>query len=93
MEYLYAHIQQVVAKRDFTVFRTDDHGELVGVANIPSGCTGTVESFGLNPKEGNTKSYTICFVEGNKSVSVPVLEDDMTFYLELLETEQQKGES
>jgi hypothetical protein len=83
VEYKYENIENVVAKRDFEVFRNDENGELVGVVTVPKGCKGIVESMGWSSTDNFKVNYAIRFVEDDNEIEVGIYEEDMELYLEL----------
>lgn len=83
MEYKYENAENVVAKRDFEVFRHDENGELVGVVTVPKGCKGVVESMGWSSVDNFRVSYEIRFIEDDNEIEVGIYEDDMELYLDI----------
>lgn len=83
MEYKYENVENVVAKRDFEVFRHDENGELVGAVTVPKGCKGIVESMGWSSADNFRISYDIRFVEDDNEIDVAIYEENMELYLEM----------
>lgn len=81
MDYKY---ENVVAKRDFEVFRHDENGELIGIVTVPKGCKGIVESMGWSSTDDFRVNYAIRFVEDDNEIEVGIYEDDMELYLDIL---------
>lgn len=84
VQYKYENAENVVAKRDFEVFRYDENGEVVGVVTIPKGCKGVVELMGLSSTDDFRISYDIRFIEEETEIDVAIYEENMEMYLEFL---------
>jgi hypothetical protein len=82
LEYKYENVENVLAKRDFEVFRHDENGELIGVVTVPKGCKGVIESMGWSSVDNFRVSYEIRFIENDNEIEVGIYEDDMELYLE-----------
>lgn len=83
MEYKYENIENVVAKREFEVFRHDENGELEGVVTVPKGCKGVVESMGCSSTDNFRVSYDIRLIEEDNEIDVAIYEEDMELYFEM----------
>lgn len=84
MNYKYENVENVVAKNDFEVFKYDDNQELVGVATVPKGCKGIVESMGRSSTDNFRASYDVRFIAEDNEIDVAIYEEDFEVLLEIV---------